>query len=236
MENAIGYGTPHRKKHEQQEEWVGAWLDCYFYPYITKNFARNTDTYTQKKGIDLTITGSTKIITVDEKAAVEWCNTGLNKSSLELSLMVIDKQTGDKKEINGWYLSNSISTHIALVWIDSATTVSDRYLDGSGITQATITIIDKEYLQACLDDEGWTKTNLKKKAKRVRDAFDTYGNDYWKYENCGKLSNTCPHFFIQEKTKEHGVSIQFTQNWLVSVSDYAAIITKDKITELHRRN
>ena len=159
-ENTIGFGSEYRKKHEQQEAWVANYLDTNFYPHISRNFERNHETETQKMGIDLTLTGATKVITIDEKASVEWANCGLNKYSMELSLLAFDKYSGNDFEIDGWYMANSISTHIGIVFIDSATTVSDRYLTGSGITEVTVVIINKKTFQQKLDSMGWTKVNL----------------------------------------------------------------------------
>lgn len=232
--NSIGFGSKHREKHEQQEAWVANYLDKNFYPYISKDFKRNCDTETQKLGIDLTLTGKTQVITIDEKASVEWCNCGLNKYSMELSLLSIDKETGLPYEINGWYMSNSLSSHIGIVFIDSATTVDDRYLTGSGITEVTVVIINKNKFQEKLDSMGWTKTNLKKKNDLIRAAYEEYGVDYQQHINCGKLSYTQPHFFIQEKPQEHGINIQFTQRFLIDNSDYAAKVTNGKITVLKK--
>lgn len=231
--NAIGFGSKHRKRHEQQESWVAGWLDTYFYPYISKGFERNYDTESQKQGVDLTITGATSVITIDEKASVEWVNCGLNKYSMELSLLAIDKY-GNEKEINGWYMTNSISSHIGIVFLDSATTVNDRYLTGSGITQATVVIINKNDFQQKLDSMGWTKKNLKLKSDQIRKAYNEHGNDYFKYVNCGSLSNNNVHFFIQEKPIEHGINIQFGKQFLIDNSDFAAQVTTDKITVLKK--
>lgn len=233
MENAIGFGSEHRKRHEQQETWVGDWLDTYFYPKISKDFARNKETETQKLGIDLYLTGKTTSITIDEKASVEWANCGLNKYSLELSLLSVDKN-GNEKEINGWYMSNSLSSHFGIVFIDSATTVNDRYLTGSGITQATVVIINKHEFQNKLDELGWTKLHLKQKSDIIRKAYNEHGSDYWKYVQCGTLKNNGIHFFIQEKPREHGINIQFPKQFLIDNSDYAATVTTDKITVLHK--
>ena len=231
-ENAIGFGSEHRKRHEEQEAWVANWLDLYFYPYISKDFERNHETETQKMGIDLTISGATQVVTIDEKASVEWCNCGLNKYSMELSLLAQDKYTGEFKEIDGWYMANSISTHVGIVFIDSATTVYDRYLTGSGITEVTVVIINKNKFQKKLDSMGWTKENLKRKNNQIRSAYNEYGNDYYRHINCGKLDYNTPHFFIQENPKEHGINIQFTKQFLIDNSDYSAKVKDGKITTL----
>ena len=232
-ENAIGFGSEYRKRHEQQEKWVANYLDTNFYPYISKNFERNYDTETQKLGVDLTITGATQVITIDEKASVEWCNCGLNKYSMELSLLSIDKY-GNEKEINGWYMTNSISSHVGIVFIDSATTVNDRYLTGSGITEVTVVIINKNKFQEKLDSIGWTKKNLKLKSDQIRTAYNKYGIEYTSHVNCGKLDYNTPHFFIQEKPKEHGINIQFTKQFLIDNSDYAAKVKDGKIITLKK--
>lgn len=233
-ENAIGFGSEHREKHEQQESWVANWLDIYFYPYISKGFERNRDSSTQVLGIDLTLTGRTEVITIDEKASVEWANCGLNKYSMELSLLAQDKYSGKFKEINGWYMTNSTSTHIGIVFIDSATTVCDRYLTGSGITQATVVIINKHDFQEKLDSMGWTKQNLKRKSNQIRSAYDEYGNEYWKHVQCGTLANNNVHFFIQEKPIEHGINVQFGKQFLIDNSAYAATVTRSEITVLKK--
>lgn len=233
-ENSIGFGSKHREKHEQQEAWVANYLDTNFYPYISVAFQRNKDTETQKMGIDLTLTGATKVITIDEKASVEWANCGLNKYSMELSLLAFDKYSGNEFEIDGWYMTNSISTHIGIVFIDSATTVNDRYLTGSGITEVTVVFINKHDFQTKLDSMGWTKTNLRKKSNMIRKAYNEYGSDYTKYVNCGKLSYNQPHFFIQEKPQEHGINIQFTQQFLIDNSEFAAKVANGKITVLKK--
>ena len=232
-ENTLGFGTEHRKTHEQQEAWVANYLDTYFYPRISSNFERNYDTETQKLGIDLTLTGKTQVITIDEKASVEWCNVGLNKYSMELSLLSVDKD-GNEKEINGWYMANSLSNHIAIVFIDSATTVNDRFLTGSGITEATVVIINKQNFQKKLDLMGWNKINLKKKSNLIRKTYNEHGSDYYKYINCGKLDYNTPHFFIQEKPREHGINIQFTQQFLIDNSEYAAKIKDNKVLTIKR--
>lgn len=228
-ENSIGYGSVHRERHEKQEAWVASFLDSYFYPRISKNFKRNTNTQLQKLGVDLFLTGATKAISIDEKASVEWCNVGLNKYSMELSLLTFDKNSNKPYEISGWYMANGISTHIAIVFIDSATTVEDRYLTGSGITEVTVVIINKHNFQDKLDSIGWNKANLLKKNKMIRDAYNEYGNDYWKHVNCGSLKSDGTHFFIQEKPKEHGINIQFTQQFLIDNAEYAAHVTKNNI-------
>ena len=233
-ENAIGFGSEHRKKHEQQEAWVANYLDTNFYPYISRNFERNHETSTQKMGIHLTITGATQVIKKKKKASVEWCNCGLNKYSMELSLLSKDKDTGYYYEINGWYMANSISTHVGIVFIDSATTVSDRYLTGSGITEVTVVIINKNKFQHKLDSMGWTKVNLKRKNDQIRSAYNEYGNDYINYVNCGKLDYNTPHFFIQEKPEEHGINIQFTKQFLIDNSDYSAKVKDGKIITLKK--
>lgn len=233
-ENAIGFHSEHRKKHEEQEAWVASYLDTYFYPYISKGFERNRDSSTQVLGIDLTLTGRTEVITVDEKASVEWCNCGLNKYSMELSLLTQDKRTGEMKEVDGWYMANSISTHIAIVFLDSATTVNDRYLTGSGITQATVVMINKHDFQKKLDNMGWTKRNLKMKSDQIRTAFNEHGNEYWKYVKCGSLMNNDVHFFIQEKPIEHGINIQFGKDFLIDNSEFAAVVKNGEITVLKK--
>lgn len=232
-ENTLGFGTEHRKKHEQQEAWVAKYLDTFFYPHISKGFERNYDNNTQKLGIDLTLTGRTEVITIDEKASVEWCNVGLNKYSMELSLLSIDTE-GNEKEIDGWYMSNSLSNHIAIVFIDSATTVNDRYLTGSGITEATVVIINKQDFQRVLDNMGWNKPNLKKKSDMIRQAYNEYGSEYTRYVNCGKLDYNTPHFFIQEKPKEHGINVQFTQKFLIDNSAYSAKIKDGKVITIKK--
>lgn len=234
MTNSIGYNSPYRQKYEEMERWYAAWLDKYFYPYISKNFKRNYDTDTQKQGIDLFLTGATKGISIDEKASVLWCNCGLDKYSFELSLLALDAETNKPYELNGWYLTDSISTHIAIVFIDSATTVESRQLTGSGITQATVVIIDKEKFQRKLDEMGWTKVNLKKKSDMIREAYNEYGDEYWKHINCGILSYKQPHFFVQRIPKEHGINIQFTKQFLIDNSEYAAKVTTDKIITLKK--
>ena len=233
--NEIGYNSPYRKKFEQMEEWYAAWMDKYFYPYISKAFKRNYDIETQKLGVDVLLTGGTKAITIDEKASVMWCNCGLNKYALELSFLTIDADTKEEFEVDGWYLADgSISTHMALIFIDSATTVDGRVLTGSGITQATVSIIDKEKFQQILDGMGWTKNNLKKKSDMIRAAYNQYGLYYNKYVNCGKLSYDKPHFFIQIPQKEHGVNVQFTRQFLIDNSEFTAKVTTDKITVLKK--
>ena len=233
-EKSIGFGSSYRKRHEEQESWVAKYLDTFFYPYISKDFKRNTDTELQKLGIDLMLTGATKAITIDEKASVEWCNCGLNKYSMELSLLTYDKHTGNPYEISGWYMSDSLSTHMELVFIDSATTVNNRYLTGSGITEATVVIINKKEFQKVLDGKGWTKENLKRKSDMVRKAFNEYGSEYWKYVNCGTLKGTQAHFYIQEKPQEHAVNIQFSKQFLIEHSEYSAKIANGKINVLKK--
>lgn len=235
--NTIGFGSKHRERFEQQEAWVGAWLDTYLYPNISMDFKRNEDTETQKRGIDIYITGATTSITVDEKASVEWCNCGLNKYSMELSILAID-ESGNAKEVDGWYMSNtSLSTHMGLVFIDSATTVDDRYLTGSGITQATVVFISKERFQKKLDSMGWTKDNLRKKNDIIRREFNIHGNDYYKYVDCGSLYNDNMHFFVQTKPKqkERGINMQFSKQFLIENSDYACIVTPQRITTLNKQ-
>lgn len=232
-ENTIGFGSKYREKNEQQEAWVANYLDTYFYPRISSNFERNYDTETQKLGIDLRLTGKTQVITIDEKASVEWCNVGLNKYSMELSLLSVDKY-GNEKEISGWYMKNNLSDHIAIIFIDSATTVNNRFLTGSGITEATVVIINKQNFQKKLDLMGWNKANLKKKNDMIRKAYNVYGSDYKKYINCGTLNYNTPHFFILENTKEHGINIQFTQQFLIDNSEYAAKIKDNKVLTIKR--
>lgn len=233
-ENSIGFGSKYRERHEQQEAWVANYLDTSFYPYISRNFKRNDCSETNKRGIDVYLTGRTEVITIDEKASVEWSNCGLDRYSLELSLLTYDKETGEAKEINGWYMSNSISTHIGIVFIDSATTVSDRYLTGSGITEATVVFLNKHDFQTKLDEMGWTKKNLKKKNDMIREAYNEHGNDYWKYVYCGSLKKDGARFYIQDKPKEHGINIQFTKQFLIDNSEFAAKIANGKITVLKK--
>ena len=226
----LGFGTPHRQKVEEQEAWVGQWLDLYFYPHITRQFLRNTDTETQKRGIDVYVTGNTKCISIDEKASVQWTNVGLDKYSVELSLL-----NDDGKEIDGWYMTDtSISTHMEVIFIDSGETYNDRYLANSAITQATVVILDKKVFQSKLDSMGWSKQNLRKKNDLIRQAYGLHGDNYWRYENCGRLDYTTPHFFVQTKPyqKERGICIQFTKQFLIDCSDYSAIVTKNKIERL----
>lgn len=229
--NVIGHGSKHRKSFEEKEGYVANYLDTYFYPYISTTFERNKDTETQKKGIDLSLTGATTSITIDEKATTEWVGVHLNKASFELTLLTRNEY-GYEHEIPGWYLSDTINSHYELVWIDAATTCDDRYLTGSGITDCTCCILDKKNVQKELDRLGWTKDRLKKKADMVREAFNKYGEDYDKHVNLGDLYRDGVHFFIQIKQPEHAVNIQLRRDKLVSISDYTARINNNKITRL----
>ena len=231
MENVIGHGSPYRKIQEQQEQWVGQWLDTYFYPYVSGMFSRNIDTETQKRGVDVYLTGNTKAISIDEKAGVAWCNSNLNKYSLELSILTID-EFNRKHEINGWYLSDSLSTHMALVFINSAQTYNERYLASSAITDATVVVIDKKKFQEKLDIIGWTKQNLKAKSDQIRNAWNVYGKDYKYHVSLGTLNNNDIHFYLQETQKEEGICMQFAKHFLIDVSDFTYRITDGKMERL----
>ena len=225
----IGFGTEHRRKVEEQESWVGQWLDLYFYPHITKAFKRNTDTETQKRGIDIYLSGSTTAFTLDEKASVQWVNQGLNKYSMELSIL---NDSGN--EVNGWYMSDSISDCMGLVFIDSGETYNERYLASSSITQATYVLIDKAGFQEVLDDMGWNKTALINKNNRIRTAYNEYGDEYWRHEYCGKLDVDGIHFYVQTKDYqlERGINMQFSRDFLISHSLCTYKITRDKLERL----
>ena len=231
MRNTIGHGSEYRAKQEQQEQWVGMWLDKYFYPKVSGMFSRNIYTETQKRGIDVYLTGNTKCISIDEKAGVAWCNTNLNKYSLELSILTID-EFNRKHEINGWYMSDTLSTHMALVFINSAQTYNDRYLASSAITDATVVVIDKAKLQEKLNIMGWTKQNLKAKSDQIRNAWNVYGKDYKYHVNLGTLTNNNIHFYLQETQKEEGICMQFTKQFLIDVSDFSYRITDEKMERL----
>jgi len=228
MANVIGHGSEYRKKQEEQEMWVGQWLDTYLYPYISQRFERNKETSTQIRGIDVYLTGRTNAISIDEKAGVAWCNTNLSKYSVELSILTID-ENHIKHEINGWYMADSLSTHIALVFIDSAETYNQRYLASSAITSATVVLINKAKLQDRLASMGWTKANLRRKAEIIRNAWNIYGSEYKWHVNLGSLLNNNVHFYVQETQKEEGICLQFSKDFLISVSDVTYTITEGKI-------
>lgn len=242
--NIIGHGSNWRKDYEDCEGMVGKYLDIYHYPKISKGFKRNTDTETQKRGVDVILSGSTQVITIDEKATMNWVGTKLSKAALELRLLTIDEKNAEH-EINGWLLSNGVNTHIEIIWIDDADTKKPikgnnngvRYkLTGSGITDCTCAIIEKQKILDELDSMGWNKDKLRKKADRIRNAYNIHGKDYWKYEKCGRLNTDGVHFFIQTEEPEHAVNVQLSRDKLIELSDYTCRIKNNQLQELHRKN
>lgn len=241
--NIIGHGSEWRKNYEKMEAMVGKYLDKYLYPNISVAFERNTNDETQKKGVDVSLTGNTQVIRIDEKATMNWVCTNLKKAALELRLLTID-DNNNEHEINGWLLSHGINTHIAIIWVDDAdtkklinnTNKGERYqLTGSGITDCTCAIINKQLILDELENSGWTINNLKIKADRIRTAYNTYGKEYWKHERCGKLDEDGVHFFIQTDEPEHAVNVQLSRNKLIELSDYTCRIKNNQLQEIHRR-
>ena len=241
MVNRLGYGTPHRDKMENGERWTGQYLDVYCYPYISKQFKRNNDGYTNERGIDVYLTGGTKAITLDEKCTCLYVGEGLDKSryknglqciSFETSTLIIDEYTNKKIPVSGWLLADTINTHYSMIWIDSADTRDGQVLKGSGLTDCTVAIISKDRLWEYLNSIGWTKEKIRIKDRQVREAFDRWGENYNKHVECGTLWRDGIRFYIQLKAEEHGINIQLSRKKCIEISDCSVRITRDKLVRL----
>ena len=222
---------------EKGETYTGQYLDYFLYPHISRAFERNTDDLTNKRGIDVYLTGGTRVITIDEKCTCLYvnCESTLDKGALELTYI-----NDSGKVIDSWMLNNGINTHIGYCWVDSATTVSEystakgmRYrLIGSGITDCTVAIIPKERLFEALSDMGLNVGKLRENAAIVREMFNRYGKGYYYHIEKHTIEVDGYHYSIQLTQPEHAVNIHLGRDRLIGLSDYACRIRNNKVERL----
>lgn len=173
-------------------------LDNNFYtPENVTSFERVLDKQRQVKGVDVIFTMNGKQYVADEKAAVRYRN--LKTYSLELSFINRANEVQD-----GWLIKEGqINNAYVFTWIDE-----DEH---TGKESVTLAVVTKEKLQKHLDSLGWTKENLIKKSKLIREStgYVHMGNMY--HDNC--------KFTYSEKYVEKPINILLPRDAYMKIAD-----------------
>lgn len=213
--------TTRRSRDEKDEKIVGQFLDTYFYPTISTTIERNTDRDTQIKGLDVTITGYDGAkYTIDEKAATRWAGRNLQTFAHEISSV---NRRGEVYD--GWLLDfHSSSDWLVEVWIDGVNTVDGRINDYTNITDATIVMINKNYLWHYLGGCNISSIKLKEIGEYLR-VYSNYSTTY----NGFKI--TC-----QQNCQERAANILIPRSTLInSIGSYAVQIKDGKVITLAKK-
>ena len=183
-----------RKEDVSLSNKIYDFLDMTFYKNEVTEFERVYDKPRQLKGEDVIFTIGDKKYIADEKAAVRYRN--LKTYSLELSFINRNNEVQD-----GWFINDKLENNsYVFVWIDNE----------FGKETVTVAIVMKDKIFDYLKTLGWSKENLIKKMKQIRNGEQTsFGNIY---------ENGCK-FSYSTKLVEQPINILLPRNKYEELAD-----------------
>lgn len=207
-----------KKQDTVDEKIIGEFLDRYFYPdwciTVTRN---NDDLEAQYRGVDLTTTstGNTEYV-IDEKAAAKWRN--LTTFSMEISA---NNSAGEIYK--GWFTANNqLNNYYTLVWLDDNQgrqyKKNTHLTSTADISDCTVALVDKKAIYNWLHSKNVYGKDVWKKQTEIREAYETYGDDYWK--QC-RLNEGNIKYSFQNYAFEKAVNILIPRQTLINLSKLA---------------
>lgn len=202
----------HSDKH--LEELFAMWLDLYFYKRIQQHYKkviRNTDTATQKLGVDVIIEKNNGIAThIDEKATLHYINKNIPTFAFEIMNMTSGAE--------GWLFNTSYITDTYLLAWPNA--LSDKVSKVEDFTSADIIIISRTAVHNLLAENGLTKDKIHKIMRKTISEPEPKE----KLQVADGIA-----LYFNNTLREKPVNIVIRKNTLKKYANYVCTVNKEKI-------
>lgn len=193
-----------REEDENMVNIVSQFLVENFYKKLTNSFEIVTDKNRQIKGIDSIFIIDGFEYVCDEKSTVRYINKNLQTFSLELSF--IDR---NGNLMDGWLVDNhKINNSFLFIYVDEAKQNILSCVED--IKKIEILLIKKEEILKYLENLGWTKEKLLKKAVQVRNNLEEY---------CGNIYKNHCKFVCSRQLYEQPVNVLLQRKVLRKLAD-----------------